>query len=193
MPSATGRARVLMDMKDLDGLRGVAAIWIVFFHSFYYSSLGFINLQGSTLMPLFFLLSGFALTVGYRNRLLPADSNTLHHLPQQVRPDEENSSNSLLESGTIEKGTTEQPSHPEVDERIVADNNKSNQPSPFPVEKLKNYFYNRLIRVLPVYYICMAIAIPVNLAGIIWLPSIYYSAVSYHRIHFSSFFQDGRM
>eukprot|EP01036_Dinobryon_divergens_P024091 gene24091-32507_t len=165
MPSATGRARVSMDMKDLDGLRGVAAIWIVFFHSFYYSSLGFINLQGSTLMPLFFLLSGFALTVGYRSRLLPADSNTLHHLPQQVLPDEENTSNPLLESSTIEKGTTEQPTHPVTDERIVTNKSESNQPSPFPVEKLKNYFYNRLIRVLPVYYICMVIAIPPNLAG----------------------------
>ena len=197
MPSATGRARVSMDMKDLDGLRGIAAIWIVFFHSFYYSSLGFINLQGSTLMPLFFLLSGFALTVGYRSRLLPADSNTLHHLPQQVLPDEENTSNPLLESARIEKGTTEQPTHPVTDERIVTTKPESNQPSQFPVEKLKNYFYNRLIRVLPVYYICMVIAIPPNLAGIIPPPSLltlllYCTAVSYHIILFT-LCQDGRM
>lgn len=52
MPSATGRARVSMDMKDLYSLRGVAAIWIVFFHSFYCSSLGFINLHDAVILSI---------------------------------------------------------------------------------------------------------------------------------------------
>lgn len=76
------------------------------------------------MMPLFFLLSGFALIVGYRSRLLPADSNTLHHLPQPVLPDEENTSNPLLESASIEIGTTEQPTHPVADETTVIINQK---------------------------------------------------------------------
>ena len=84
-------------------------------------------------MPLFFLLSGF---VGYLSRLLPADSNTLHHLPQKFLPDEENISNPLLESASIEIGTTEQPTHPVADETTVTNKSESNQPSPFPVEKI---------------------------------------------------------
>lgn len=82
MPSSTGRASISLDLMDLDGnvliynfysyftycltqgLRGVAAVWIVLFHSFHYSKINYINLQGSTLMPLFFLLSGFTLTIG---------------------------------------------------------------------------------------------------------------------------------
>lgn len=178
MPSATGRARVQLDMKDLDGLRGVAAIWIVFYHSFQFSSLGgFINLQGSTLMPLFFLLSGFALTAGYQSRLVSEKSH--HPLPLQVPPDIE--INSILSLDTTnEKGTVT--SNPLIQTtgveavashtKIIATTNTHTIPSstylqpPLEVEKLKNYFYNRCIRVLPVYYICLIIAIPANLAGI---------------------------
>lgn len=172
MPSATGRARVQLDMKDLDGLRGVAAIWIVLFHSFLYSSLGFINLQGSTLMPLFFLLSGFALTAGYQSRLV--GQNAHNHVPLQVAPDIQ-FLNSTHEKGTV---TTNPLIQTTVDEAVAshtenkATNNtytipsSSNPQPPLEADKLKNYFYNRCIRVLPVYYICLAIAIPVNLAGI---------------------------
>lgn len=45
------------------GMRGLLALWIVIFHSLFYS-VGW-NLQGSALMPLFFLLSGYSLAIGY--------------------------------------------------------------------------------------------------------------------------------
>lgn len=45
------------------GMRGLLAIWIVIFHCLLYS-VGW-NLQGSALMPLFFLLSGYSLAIGY--------------------------------------------------------------------------------------------------------------------------------
>ena len=47
------------------GLRGVAAVWIMIFHAFIYSDAA-IDLQGSSLMPLFFLFSGFSLTLSYK-------------------------------------------------------------------------------------------------------------------------------
>lgn len=129
MPSLTGRSQISLDLNDLDGLRGIAAVWIVLFHSFHYSKLWYIDLQGSTLMPLFFLLSGFTLTIGYHKRFTGTTYNTI----SDITINESNINNN-------------------------AEFKLSNR-------DLKRYFYNRCIRVLPVYYICMAIAIPVNLAG----------------------------
>lgn len=48
----------------IDGLRGAAAFWIMLFHCIIYSDHP-IDFQGSSVMPLFFLLSGFMLTVAY--------------------------------------------------------------------------------------------------------------------------------
>ena len=47
------------------GLRGLAAVWIMIFHCFQLIETP-VDLQGSSLMPLFFLLSGFSLTLSYR-------------------------------------------------------------------------------------------------------------------------------
>ncbi len=48
------------------GLRGLFALWILLFHSIFYS-VGW-NLHGSALMPLFYLLSGYSLAIGYGGR-----------------------------------------------------------------------------------------------------------------------------
>ena len=53
------------DLSAHLGLRGVLTLWIVVFHSLLYSSVGFVNLQGSSLMTAFFLLSGFSLVSFY--------------------------------------------------------------------------------------------------------------------------------
>jgi hypothetical protein len=53
-----------VDTNSHVGLRGVAALWVMLFHSFLYSDIS-IDLQGSTLMPLFFVLSGFSLMLGF--------------------------------------------------------------------------------------------------------------------------------
>ena len=45
------------------GMRGLLAMWIVIFHCLLYS-LNW-NLYGSALMPIFFLLSGYSLAIGY--------------------------------------------------------------------------------------------------------------------------------
>ena len=63
--------RFSVDTASLDGLRGVAAVWVMLFHCFIYCTFP-IDLQGSSIMPLFFLLSGFSLMLAYGNRF---DSN----------------------------------------------------------------------------------------------------------------------
>jgi peptidoglycan/LPS O-acetylase OafA/YrhL len=73
-PSPTGgRATSAIDLDSHNGLRGVAAVWVVVFHCLSYCPLG-INLLGSTLMPLFFVLSGFSLAVVYGAEPLPPPS-----------------------------------------------------------------------------------------------------------------------
>jgi len=48
-----------LDLSSLEGLRGVLCIWIMIFHCLIYSRSSIsIDLQGSSLMPLFFLLTG---------------------------------------------------------------------------------------------------------------------------------------
>lgn len=52
---------------DLDGhvgLRGICALWIMIFHAFIYSKTP-LDFQGSSIMPLFFILSGYTLSVAY--------------------------------------------------------------------------------------------------------------------------------
>lgn len=53
-----------IDTDAHTGLRGVASIWIMVFHSLIFSDIA-VDLEGSSLMPLFFLLSGFSLMLTY--------------------------------------------------------------------------------------------------------------------------------
>ncbi len=53
-----------IDLTNHGGLRGFCAIWIMLFHYILYSTFP-IDFQGSSFMPLYFLLSGFSLVIGY--------------------------------------------------------------------------------------------------------------------------------
>jgi len=58
-----------VNMESHNGLRGLCTLWIMLFHCLIYGSYGdYINLMGSTIMPIFFLLSGFSLTIIYGKR-----------------------------------------------------------------------------------------------------------------------------
>ena len=49
-----------LDLSSLEGLRGVLCIWIMIFHCLIYSRSSIsIDLQGSSLMPMFFILTGY--------------------------------------------------------------------------------------------------------------------------------------
>ena len=51
-------------LLGIEGLRGASACWIMLFHCIIYSNYS-MDFQGSSIMPLFFLLSGFMLTIAY--------------------------------------------------------------------------------------------------------------------------------
>jgi len=54
----------MVDTTSLNGLRGVAAVWVMIFHCVVYSAFP-VDLQGSSIMPLFFVLSGFSMQLAY--------------------------------------------------------------------------------------------------------------------------------
>ena len=67
---------MLVDMESHGGLRGLLSVYIVIFHLLLMNRQHpFIDIQGSCLMPFFFVLSGFSLVVGYGRKkyLLQSD------------------------------------------------------------------------------------------------------------------------
>lgn len=62
-------------MDSHNGLRGAASIWIALFHAIQFSEIG-MDFNGSSIMPLFFMLSGFSLTVAYGHKF-PDPSNAI--------------------------------------------------------------------------------------------------------------------
>lgn len=167
MPTATGRSKVGVDMKDHDGLRGVAAVWIVIHHSFFYSRLPNINFQGSTLMPLFFLLSGFSMAIGYSGRLFPsnitevtsAESNDKVADPETAPADH----NQVVPVAATSFEYSQVDSSDKARDEPVKKTNKTSSASSMSL--LARYFYNRFIRVFPVYVICTCVAIPPSFYG----------------------------
>ena len=74
--SATDSNSTSLLCKELTGLRGIAALWVMIFHCVIYSTTP-IDLQGSSIMPLFFLLSGVTLTIGYYEQFSDQQSTNL--------------------------------------------------------------------------------------------------------------------
>lgn len=68
--------RVNLDAHE--GLRGIAALWVMVFHCFEYSTYP-IDFMGSSLMPLFFVLTSLTLTVSY-NKLNPSQEEIKNDL-----------------------------------------------------------------------------------------------------------------
>lgn len=236
MPTATGRGETIVDCKDLDGLRGIASLWIMIFHFFVYAS-PLIDFQGATLMPLFFLLSGFSLAIGYSGKLpacpSPSSSSSssssflsftrsssiaFSPLPSQLHHeiifkgcidyDEEfhSEGEEVTEKEEEERGeevgseldseirnplipsscspvplitTATAPSSPIPQKLPQQDANddvgdiemgKEGKEGHGPEGKmgfvsLKKFYFNRFIRILPVYYISLIFAIPLTYAG----------------------------
>ena len=88
-------------------------------------------------MPLFFLLSGFSLTVTYGRRVYRPHS-------------------SFCCRKSTRGATTATEAHAEVDEAGLSPGATPTLP-PFPT---KSFLQNRLARVMPVYYVCILISLP---------------------------------
>jgi len=61
--STPPKKRLSVDMESHTGLRGISCLWVMLYHCFMDTPKTF-SLQGPSLMPLFFSLSGFSLAVG---------------------------------------------------------------------------------------------------------------------------------
>lgn len=124
-----------VDFNALTGLRGVCALWIMIFHCFIFSTLQW-NLEGSSIMPLFFMLSGFTLTILY------ADNSGLHSLISN------NDDMNTLNNVSNHMGQQPQTSTNEVHD---IDNWK--------------FYRNRFARAMPLFYLTMLLAIPITVVG----------------------------
>lgn len=122
-----------IDMTAHIGMRGVASIYIVIFHSILYSPLG-LDWQGSSLMPLFFILSGFSLAVTYGAKpWLPV---TIFPQCGPIRSIVDTDKTKAVEEGADAIKTVAQPF-----------NNM-------------RFWQNRVARCMPVYYLCALVALP---------------------------------
>jgi peptidoglycan/LPS O-acetylase OafA/YrhL len=136
-------------MDNLEGLRGIAAVWVMIYHAFIYSSLH-INLQGSSLMPLFFLLSGFSLSIGYTDHFDSKYALTA------------TSDAALINraGGGLELGRELLPN----DHHYSAVPSQENEPAAQHAP-LRVFYTNRLIRTLPMNAVCCCFALPNTFAG----------------------------
>ena len=110
-PSRYTHKGLPVDMSAHVGLRGLLTLWIVAFHSLLYSDLGFVDLQGSAWMTMFFLLSGFSLGIVYLDKF------------------------------------------------------SSDPVCALPARSLWPFYQNRLARILPTFYICNCLAVPLVWIG----------------------------
>ncbi|RYH07762.1 acyltransferase [archaeon] len=146
---------IAVDMTGHNGLRGAAALWVMVFHCF--SNCDYIiALQGSSIMPLFFMLSGFALTVAYHKPAAkPAADLEMQSTYTAVATGDDSKEAEVLGSNSSPEPATEanvaQPA-----EAATTDENELN---------VYKFHRNRFARVFPVYYVCNILAIPYWCAG----------------------------
>jgi len=136
-----------VDMSRHTGLRGICAIYIMVFHAL----AAHINTQGPSLMPLFFMLSGFVLAVVYGRR--PTTYMTLRDLYTSKPKSSHGSSRSSSSSSS--------PLPPAIMD-------SSGQPVPNDQCQrfdCRSFYWNRFSRVLPTYYLGTLIEIPLVFAG----------------------------
>jgi peptidoglycan/LPS O-acetylase OafA/YrhL len=136
--------KAAIDMLSHNGIRGIAAVWIVVFHCLN-TNRSKIDLQGSTLMPLFFLLSGFSLTIGYFKKIVGRG-----HTKDEA---------TVAGDSAI---VAVEPIAVENQERCTLKNKGSEAA---PAFSFTQFQYFRALRVMPVYYITFLLAIPPVLCG----------------------------
>ena len=167
--SATGSLKhVRIDTSDHDGLRGICAMWIMLYHCFLFSTLQ-VNILGNTQLPLYFILSGFSLTIGYYDRFeypgLPIRASaTDEPIPVADGVVYNEALNSAKPSDEVAVEANTRISSSSSNLQIITENRIS--------EKMGNtslrpalFYYNRFVRTMPIYYIGFLLAIPITLAG----------------------------
>lgn len=135
-----------VSMTSHDGLRGCCAIWIMLFHCVIYSKVP-INFQGSSIMPLFFLLSGYSLTVSYSKQFKASTD----YASYQIQFNSSNLIASHDDAMTIQD--------------IKSDIEATALPIPQIYFSTMNFYRNRLARAYPVYLLCLFYSLPLWFYG----------------------------
>lgn len=145
--AAATRSPPVVDMQSHVGLRGAAAIWIAVHHALGATKYS-LDMQASSLMPLFMMLAGFSITVTYgRTRWRAPPAFPCCH--RRATPQEATTAaGSTPTSGSSDSG--EEP-HP--------------HPQPHGNENAKafpacGFWRNRFARVAPAYLLSLALAAP---------------------------------
>jgi peptidoglycan/LPS O-acetylase OafA/YrhL len=130
-----------VNMEAHGGLRGACALWVMIFHLILYSKLQ-LDFQGSSLMPLFFILSGFALGVCYCAK------------PVEVFPPLLDCARTVGMEGKESRHVTPilDQEHQQAEKQLLW----------FDYTK---FYRNRVARVFPGYYACLLYALPLWFAG----------------------------
>ena len=168
-----------IDTTDHNGLRGVLSLWVVIFHCFYNLADNAVDLQGTSLMPMFYLLSGFSLTIGYYTKLLgksPTEVKSSFSNQTSKYCNGESSANEDIKLSSTERSLllpdstnttfvgddTQQDSlQPQSASTMASSHKDITLAVPKPQTLSYGHFmFNRLIRVLPVYYVCMLLCLP---------------------------------
>ena len=145
--SSTGKNDNIIDTLDHNGLRGILAIWVVLFHCFQNVSTP-VDIQGSSLMSMFYLLSGFSLTIGYYTKLIgePPLKDDESAVNQSITTASE-------DSPLLSSNLPEPQAHDKANTGLI------------PTVTYSNLIINRLLRVMPVYYVGMILSIPLYYVG----------------------------
>ena len=157
----------MIDMSCHDGLRGIAAIWIMIFHC----TDIFLDLQANSMMPLFFILSGFSLTVVYglrASKLTNKQDCDNFDIEQEVQ-----SNNISREKGKLKfepVSSADEPFTQTNDESKVAVSSLLRGPLSTASNNsyklnIMNFHRNRFARVFPIFYLCTLFALPYWFCG----------------------------
>ena len=157
-----------IDTSDHNGLRGVMSIWIVVFHALLNAEYP-VNIQGSSLLSMFYLFSGFSLAIGYYSKIVgkPAVKTALDD-DQKIMTSNAAATEStplLVSSTSVGVSSSEQ-------QQALPEATTAQTPPPPPAApeapktlSLLVFMGNRLLRVLPVYYLTMLLSLPTYYAG----------------------------
>ena len=141
-------------MDALTGLRGVCAIWIMVFHCLFFSDLHW-DIEGSAVMPLFLMLSGFTLAIVYgRHKYKRVNLKFIEF------DDEDDASAATSNDAMFHPVNS---SDPENGEEVGKVEVRSME--------IGKFFQNRAARILPVYYLTTLLAIPYTLGGFGTMPA----------------------
>lgn len=145
-----------LDLNSHEGLRGVLALWVAAFHCFLASDVAGagITLEASGIMPAFFSLSGFTLAIVYGTKTHAKRTTAKGHSGDDVEM-------------ACSPGTDAMPSS---SARPNSDAMPSSSEHPASDEPRRaswhfRFYVNRFARLLPTYWLSLALAIPPTIAG----------------------------